>query len=161
MFVNEDLEVIHPQNWIHEGVQYPSRIFREWPDSKLSSMGIYRVRYIDLPVPDGKYISGYTYEIKGNVAEATPIFEDIPVVIPERVSKAQGKATLMLAGHWDDVLDYVDTLSGVDKMIADLALNDTMEWKRDSPFLKKAALELEISEEQLDDLFLQASKIEI
>lgn len=161
MFINENLEPISPTGWTYQGVQYPPRIFKQWTDQQLTSVGVYRVVYEELSVPEGKYISGYTYNIEGNVAIAVPVLEDIPETVPERVSKAQGKAALIIAGIWPDVEDYLATLQGEEKIIADLALNDTTEWKRASPFLNQAATALGISDKQLDTLFLQASRIVI
>lgn len=161
MFINESLEPISPTGWTYQGVQYPPRIFKQWTDQQLTSVGVYRVVYEELNVPEGKYVSGYTYNIEGNVAIAVPVLEDIPETVPERVSKAQGKAVLIMAGIWPDVEDYLATLQGEDRIIADLALNDTTEWKRDSPFLNQAATALGISDKQLDTLFLQASKIKL
>lgn len=161
MFVNEDLEVVHPSGWSYEGIQYPARIFKDWGNQQLSSVGLFRVVFEDYSIPEGKHVTGYTYSIEGDVAKATPVIEDIPEVVPERVSKAQGKAALIIAGIWDSVLSYLDTLQGEEKIIAELALNDTTEWKRDSPFLNQAATALGISDKQLDTLFLQASKIKL
>lgn len=81
---------------------------------------------------------------------------------PKSVTKAQGKAALIRAGLWQGVVDFVDSISDpVEKAVADVALNDTSHWQRSSPFLNSAAQALGLNDEQLDDLFLQASKIEL
>lgn len=85
-----------------------------------------------------------------------------PPYIPQQVTRAQGKMALIAAGIWDDVLDYVNGMeSPVDKAMAEVALNDTNNWRRDSPFLTQAASEIGLTSEQLDDLFQQASLIDI
>lgn len=85
-----------------------------------------------------------------------------PPQIPQSVTRAQGKMALIAAGIWDDVLDYVNSIeSPVDKAIAEVALNDTNHWRRDSPFLTQAASAIGLTSEQLDDLFQQASLIDI
>lgn len=158
-FVNLNLEPIYPGSWVYDGIQYPDRVFREWSNSELVSIGIYRVVFEDFVIPDGKRVKEYTYEIDGDVAKATPVFEDIPQVVPESVSKAQGKASLLLAGKLEAVELYIESLEGTEKTLALIAFNDTTEWRRDSPFLSQAASNLGMTEQELDDLFIAAEKI--
>lgn len=85
---------------------------------------------------------------------------DIPV--PHQVTRAQGKAALIVAGLWDDVLAYVEAIDDPqEKLLALVALNDTTHWNRDSPMLNTAAAALGLTEQQLDDLFIQAATIEL
>ena len=83
----------------------------------------------------------------------------MPEPVPEQVSRAQGKAVLVQNNLWKDVLAYVETLQEPDKTMAQIALNDTTHWRRDSPFLNAAADALNITSEQMDDMFIAASKI--
>lgn len=86
----------------------------------------------------------------------------IPEYIPQQVSRAQGKAALIQAGLWGAVESYVNGIGdAVEKALALVALNDTTHWRRDSPFLNKAAKALGLTDEQLDDLFIEAAKIEL
>lgn len=158
-FVNSHLDPIYPSGWVHNGVQYPDRVFREWSNSELASIGIYRVVYEDFVIPDGKRIKEYTYQIEGDVAIASPVFEDIPVVVPQVVSRAQGKAALLQAGLLGLVEHYIENLQGDQKTMALIAFNDTTEWRRDSPFLAQAASALGMTQEHLDNLFLLAESI--
>lgn len=145
--------------WLKDGVQYPRKIFTSFSNSELSSIGIYRVIPEDISTPEGKRISSYTYEIDGDIAKATPIFEDIPVYVPQSVSRAQGKAALFNAGLLEVVESYIDGLMGEEKVRATLAFNETNEWRRDSPFLTQAATTLGLTEQQLDNLFILADSI--
>lgn len=45
--------------------------------------------------------------------------------------------------------------------LAEVALHDTQQWHRSSPFFNAAATALGLDDEQLDALFLAASKIEL
>lgn len=82
--------------------------------------------------------------------------------VPEQVTRAQGKAALIQAGLWQAVLDYVDSITDpTEKALAEVALNDTTHWRRDSPFLNAAAQALNLTSEQLDALFQQAAEIEL
>lgn len=42
-----------------------------------------------------------------------------------------------------------------------LTLHDTQEWRRDSPFLASAAAALDLSEGQLDELFITAGGLQL
>ena len=81
--------------------------------------------------------------------------------VPQQITRAQGKAALIHAGLWAGVLAHVDVLPEPDRALADIALHDTLNWRRDSPFLKACAAGLGLTERQLDDLFTQAAQIEL
>lgn len=90
-----------------------------------------------------------------------PPIKEVPF-IPRQVTRAQGKAALIQAGIWPSVLSFIDTIEDeTEKALALVAINDTTHWQRSSPFLNQAAWALGVSQEQLDDLFLEASKIEL
>lgn len=82
--------------------------------------------------------------------------------VPESVTRAQGKAALITAGLWPGVLDFVAAIPDpTERALAEVALHDTQQWRRDSPFFNTAATALGLTGEQLDALFLAASKIEL
>ena len=83
--------------------------------------------------------------------------------VPVEIIRAQGKAILTLQGLMPAVQSYIDAITEPEEsMRASLAMNDAAVWRRyDSPFLLKAAEELGLTDEQLDDLFIAASKIVI
>ncbi len=86
--------------------------------------------------------------------------EPRPPAVPKSVTRAQGKAALIRAGKWNMVLAYVASIkSPTERALADVALNDTTEWLRTSPFLNAAANAIGLSQEQLDDLFREAAAI--
>lgn len=83
-------------------------------------------------------------------------------VIPQEITRAQGKAALIMAGMWDGVLAYVASIEDpVQRSLAEVALHDTLTWQRASPFLTTAAAVLGMASEQLDDLFVTASGIQL
>ena len=98
-------------------------------------------------------------------AELLPEPEPAPVqtsVVPQSVSRAQGKLALISAGLWPAVIAFVDGIPDpVQKAYAEVALNDTQEWRRDSPFLASAAAALGLSEGQLDTLFITAKELQL
>ena len=98
-------------------------------------------------------------------AELLPEPEPEPVQtsgVPQSVSRAQGKLALIQAGLWPAAIAFVDGITDpVQKAYAEVALNDTQEWRRDSPFLASAAAALDLSEEQLDTLFITAGGLQL
>lgn len=88
--------------------------------------------------------------------------EPEPEPVPQSVSRAQGKAALIQSGLWSAVVAYVDAITDpTEKALAEVALNDTTEWLRNSPFLNAAATALGLTETQLDDLFRTAATIQL
>lgn len=82
--------------------------------------------------------------------------------VPEQVSRAQGKTVLITAGLWPDVLAFVESITDpTEKALAEVALSDTTHWRRDSPTLQATATALDITSEQMDDLFITASSINL
>ena len=86
--------------------------------------------------------------------------EPQPIPVPQQITRAQGKAALIMQGSWGAVLDYVAAIQDpTQRALADVALNDTLTWERSSPYLNAAAAGLGMTNEQLDALFVQASGI--
>ena len=94
-------------------------------------------------------------------AELLP--EPVPVqVVPQSVSRVQGKLALIGAGLWPAAIAFVEGITDpAQKAYAEVALHDTQEWRRDSPFLASAAAALDLSEEQLDTLFITAGGLQL
>lgn len=83
-----------------------------------------------------------------------------PSPIPQTITRAQGKAALIQAGLWPQVLAFMAGIEDPnDKLLAEVALNDTVNWERSSPFLARVAAELGLSQQQLDELFIAAAAI--
>ena len=111
---------------------------------------------------DGEFVvwTGSSWE----VVTEKPMYPETetPTYVPEAVSRAQGKAALILAGLWDAVTQYVEGIEdNTTKLLAETALYDTQEWRRDSPFLVECAAALGMSSEDLDELFINAAEIKL
>ena len=95
----------------------------------------------------------------------TPLPADVPpepqpIPAPQQITRAQGKAALIMQGHWQAALDYVASIQDpTQRALAEVALNDTLTWERSSPFLNAAVAGLGMTDEQLDALFVQAGGI--
>lgn len=110
--------------------------------------------------PAVTYWTGSGWDIRDEPYTPEPV--EPVVTVPESVSRAQGKYMLMQMGLWHKVLAFVaDIEDPSDQALADIALNDTQEWRRDSPFLKQCAEALELNDEVLDDLFIAAALVQL
>ncbi|WP_291771413.1 hypothetical protein [Castellaniella sp.] len=94
------------------------------------------------------------------VAPSLPVYVPPPSSVPHTVSRAQGKTALIQAGKWDAVTAYVAAIADpTQKALANVALNDTQDWRRDSPFLSQAAAAVGLTSANLDALFTAAAAI--
>ena len=123
---------------------------------------IYRIH-----LPDGTYNTVVADQafIDAHFPDAELVPEPEPVevsVVPQSVSRAQGKLALIGAGLWPAVIAFVEGIADpAQKAYAEVALNDTQEWRRDSPFLASAVAALGLSDEQLDALFITAGGLQL
>ena len=82
------------------------------------------------------------------------------IPVPQQVTRAQGKVVLIQMGLWEQVQAYVAAIEApMQKAIAEVAVYETLHWQRDSAFLNQAAAALGITQEQMDQLFIQASQV--
>ena len=82
--------------------------------------------------------------------------------VPQQVARAQGKAALIVAGLWTGVEAFVAAIEDdTERALAEVALHDTQNWQRSSPFLNAAKDGIGLTDEQLDELFVVASGIEL
>lgn len=143
-----DLSWTDPVLRVQDSAWWPED--RDWPELQEGERYTDEVLIIDA---DRKVV------VSKRQAEPDPDY--VPPRV-ETVTNAQGTAALIQAGIWQAVLDYVDGIQDpVEKALADVALNKTTEWRRDSEFLNTAASKIGLSEQQLDDLFTEASKIQL
>lgn len=111
---------------------------------------------VECPVYDRQTQAAFWRGGPGWIIENVVHVDSVPAV----VSRAQGKAALIGAGKWDAVTAYVAGIADpIQQALADVALNDTQDWRRDSPFLNQAADALGITAAELDALFVAAGKI--
>lgn len=93
---------------------------------------------------------------------APPVEPPPTAPVPVSVTRAQGKAALIGAQLWSAVLAFVAEIEdNTQRALAEVALHDTLEWRRDSPFLAAAAQALGMSPADLDALFITASEIHL
>lgn len=101
-----------------------------------------------------------THYWDGEKAVLIPAPEPEPPTVPAVVSRAKGKVVLIRAGLWQSVLDYVAAIPDPEqRAIAEVALHDTQEWSRESPFMAAISSALGVTEEQMDQLFIATQEV--
>lgn len=89
--------------------------------------------------------------------EAEPSIAPAPI-IPQVVSRFQGRAALLQAGKLQQIQNYID-LPTTDAFVK-LAWNEVTEFRRQSPMIAVVTSVLGMTNADLDALFLAASQIE-
>lgn len=82
-----------------------------------------------------------------------------PILIPQIVTRAQGRQALLSAGMLDRIEAYMadPATPRADK----LAWEDIQDFRRDSPLLIRLADMLGLTDKQIDELFIAADKVVI
>lgn len=76
-------------------------------------------------------------------------------VVPVSISRFQARAALMVAG----LLESVETAISQSDAMTKLAWAEAVEWRRDSPTISSIGSALGLSEEDIDNLFINAAGI--
>ncbi len=105
----------------------------------------------EIPTQDGFY----AVEVAPVNNKQTWELKEIEVHVPTSITRLQAKLQLLEIG----LLDEVETLISQDKK-AQLYWNEANNFLRTDEILLSMAVKIGLSDTQLDDLFLQASKIE-
>lgn len=80
--------------------------------------------------------------------------------VPETITIGQGKEALYDAGLFDDVQTAIDAIEDADtKWRVQNAWDNRPTWERHSPFVLMMAGILGLSEEEADQLFIDAAKL--
>lgn len=95
------------------------------------------------------------FRVASGMDVADYVAEDEPVTVPIYVSRFQARAALMDAGLLADAEIAVSSMGPLEQ----LAWSDATEWRRDSPTIDAMADLLSLTSEQVDQLFISASKI--
>lgn len=158
-------------NYIHEAtgaVQNIATIREAHPNmsipdgADLSGIGYRRILpAIEIPEPgEGQIVVQRPPQLIAGQWREVFAVEPAPVVVPQQITRAQGKATLIKTGRWSAILAYVETIPDpTEKAMVQVALHDTLNWERTSPTVLQAAAALGMTSAEMDELFISAAKV--
>lgn len=139
---------------------------REIPDERLADWGVYRVAKVAQPVYDHETQAleeGQPVLVEGvwtqvwNVRSLTT--EELKSRIPQSITKRQARQELIEAGLIGVVEAAINSIEdATQKALMFSWWNDSQDYERDNPELITMAASIGLTEEQLDAMFLSASK---
>jgi hypothetical protein len=136
-----------------DGVLYPLYIGTLWSDAQLEAIGLYRPLPADT-VPEGKMVISTSPEWVEGVLKYVHVLEDEPPYFPDLTSR-QFWLALVLTGHYDDVKAAIE-LEGLETVVE---AEKASTFERYHPLVINLSPVLELSEAQLNDLWLWASTL--
>ncbi len=110
-------------------------------------------------IPNG-WLASDEAQIGWAVVGGVPVAPETPVYVspvPATVSRFQARAALLQAGLLDDVNAFI---ANADEL-TQLAWAEAVEFPRNSPMMNGLAVQFDLTQAQLDDLFRQASLITV
>lgn len=112
--------------------------------------------YLDPPYDDPMYLEYADWVNQGNNAET---YYQVIEEVPEKISRLQAKAVLSSIGLLTPIEEYM--ASEAAPILAKLAWSEAQEFRRSSPLVSSIATMYSLTEQQLDELFIEAGKIEV
>lgn len=139
---------------------------REMPDERLADWGVYRVTKVEQPVcdPETQTVEeGEPVHVDGawsqvwNVRDLTA--EELKARVPRSITKRQARQEMIEAGLIGAVESAINAIEDETQKALMLSWwNDSQNYERDNPELISMAASIGLTEEQLDSMFLSASR---
>jgi hypothetical protein len=151
--------------WIGEaidGITHPLNIEQLWSAQELEAIGLWRDDMIAPAddVPEGKVSTGRTVERVNGVVTFVHVLEDAPApVVPVSISMRQARLALLQAGLLSAVEAAINDLTEPDKSAARIEWEYATEMRRDHALIAALAAEMQLSEQQIDGLFIAAAAL--
>lgn len=139
------------------GILYPLMIENSWSIEELASINLYSP-IVD-EVPEGKVVVGSTVERVDGVVKCVYTLEDYVEPTPTRVSRRQAKLALLQANLLHLVEPALNALPEPQKTVTLIEWQDAQEFNRKHDLIESLAIVLGLTEQQVDDLFMTASKL--
>ena len=113
-------------------------------------------------------LSGWEIEVPTTPARVFASQMPEPLRVPTEVARWQAKLALMRSTDgegvplWERMLQLRSTINDTENaVLMDAALHETLNWRRASPTVEWAAGQLNLTAEQVDQLFIQAAALEL
>lgn len=140
---------------------------REMPDERLADWGVYRVAKVEQPVYDPETQAleeGQPVQVEGiwtqvwNVRSLTT--EELKSRVPGSISRRQAKQLLIQLGQIESIQNIIDAVEDpIEKQLLQSWWDDSQTFERHHPTVIEISSLLGWSEQDLDDMFIEASKL--
>lgn len=97
------------------------------------------------------------FELLNTVDETIVVIEDKPV--PKSVTKRQALQALIISEKDEQVIALLDSMTGIEGKLARAEWAESSTVERNRPLVKQMAIGLEMTEKELDDLFILAATL--
>lgn len=145
-----------------DGISHPRNIEQLWSAQELEAIGLWRDDMIAPAeaVPEGKVSTSRTVECVNGVVRFVHVLEDAPEPeVPQSISMRQARLALLGAGLLSTVETSIDNLDEPDRSAARIEWEYATEMRRDHHLITALAAEMQLSEQQVDDLFIAAAAL--
>lgn len=145
-----------------DGITHPRNIEQLWSAADLEAIGLWREDMIAeaSPVPDGKVSTGRTVQRVNGVVTFVHELEDAPApTVPQSISMRQARLALLGAGLLSQVDASIDALDEPDRTAARIEWEYAQEIRRDHALIANLAVEMGLTDEQVDNLFFAAAEL--
>ncbi|WP_430438988.1 hypothetical protein [Shinella sp.] len=142
-------------------VLHPPNIEQLWAAQDLQAIGLWRDDMIApaADVPAGKIIVATDVKRVDGIVTFSHTLEDVPVYVPQSVTRRQARLALLAAGLLTAVEAAIEGMDEPARTAAKIEWEDATEIRRDHALIASLAVELNLSSDQLDELFIAASEI--
>ena len=143
-----------------DGITHPLNIEQLWSAQELEAIGLWRDDMIAPAddVPEGKVSTGRTVDRVNGVVTFVHVLEDLPApVVPVSISMRQARLALLQAGLLSAVEAAINDLTEPDKSAARIEWEYATEMRRDHALIAALAVEMQLSDQQIDELFIAAA----
>ena len=100
----------------------------------------------------------YQRAMRGEFGNIAP-YEPLPASVPQIITARQGKLTLLDFGIYQNVLDYINNLSGDDAIRAKISWEAATEFNRNDPVLAAITQALSLTSEEIDQMFIHGASL--
>lgn len=140
------------------GVLYPLHIEQLWPVEDLAAIKLFVPEEAEAP-PEGKVATETTVVRVGGVVKFVHTLEDYVEPVPQSVTRRQARLALLQAGLLDLVETAIESMDEPARSAARIEWEDATEIRRDHALIAALAAEVELTDEQIDNLFKAAAAL--
>lgn len=159
MLYKENEGIFEPWNGERiDEILYPLNIEQLWSTEELEALNLYVPQNAD-EVPEGKIVMSTSVQRVDGTVKFVHVLEDYVVPVPSVVTRRQAKLALHGAGLLSLIEPSLQALFEPEKTAAIIEWENATEFHRDHGLLVALASILGLTNEQVDDLFIQASQL--